>query len=374
MNAGVDYRIANPPSGVQNKYGFRGRFFEVNSPNITSRYSQVIWPAGGMPKVPLPRDVVAEFDDKVMWVTGWEVDVLRDTPKGPVSVPCYESYNHHYVSHLHGKGADLEVRPARSGAPTSPYGTGHGGPEYVFTPNGKGAGLAPTSQAFSEHNGNEHRQTYHALGAGFGVPVESPQHFSFNPMQINTRNPDGSGERCGTACPLPASQNAWKGAKWSGLLECPCGSRMTKTYDHRLSSAPTPCTYHSTVPDAAECFAAMTELKQHVTRNGTIEDATKPAGCLLSDDGAALFNTVQSTSASCDAVGGACVCRATTGYINGNRFDPRCMGEPKSELLRTHNPTCDLNLYDGGMSCCGGHDPNSTTRFLLDADWDEVQD
>jgi hypothetical protein len=95
MNAGVDYRIANPPSGVQNKYGFRGRFFEVNSPNITSRYSQVIWPAGGMPKVPLPRDVVAEFDDKVMWVTGWEVDVLRDTPKGPVSVPCYESYNHH---------------------------------------------------------------------------------------------------------------------------------------------------------------------------------------------------------------------------------------------------------------------------------------
>ena len=65
-------------------------------------------------------------------------------------------------------------------------------------------------------------------------------------MQINTRNPDGSGQRCGAACPLPRRQNAWEGARWSGLLECPCGTRMVKTFDHRRVRDPTPgCTYRS---------------------------------------------------------------------------------------------------------------------------------
>merc|ERR1711934_1053979 len=36
--------------------------------------------------------------------------------------------------------------------------------------------------------------------------------------------------------------------------------------------------------------------------------------------------------------------------------------EPKSDLIRDHNPTCDINLYDGGLSCC--HNGMS----LLDAD------
>ena len=43
------------------------------------------------------------------------------------------------------------------------------------------------------------------------------------------------------------------------------------------------------------------------------------------------------------------------------------MGEPRSDLISSHNPTCDLNLYDGGLSCCGGTDPGTKTRFLLDA-------
>jgi len=83
----------------------------------------------------------------------------------------------------------------------------------------------------------------------------------------------------------------------------------------------------------------------------------------------ALFNGVPKSNATCDTKdGGACVCRAPTGWINGHRFNAGCMGEPKSELLKTHNPTCDLNRYDGGMACCGGLDPNSTKRFLLEAE------
>ena len=70
--------------------------------------------------------------------------------------------------------------------------------------------------------------------------------------------------------------------------------------------------------------------------------------------------------------GGSCVCRAATGDINGHRFDAQCYGEPRSELVKDHNPACDLNLYDGGMACCGGFDPNSTealpARYRLNID------
>ena len=377
LNTGVHYAVSNPlePKFNEAGYGFRGAYFEVDSPKIVSQYSQVVWPGGGLPPVELPADVVQKFDNKTIFITGWEVDIWRDTPSGHVSVPCYESYNHHYVSYLKGKGADLEVRPRNPTEAPGPY--GHGGPQHVFKDNGKGSGKWPTNHAFSEHNGNEHRQTYHALANGFGVALESPTHFVFNPMQINTRNPDGSGERCGEACPLPRRQNAWKGAKWSGLLECPCGSRMIKTFDHHLVRDATPCTYNSTIPDADECFAAAAEqLKSADLQNITVSaDASLPAGCSVQPGTPrwiATFNkpAVPSSATSCADVpgGGSCVCRAPTGYINGHRFDAGCIGEPLSELVKDHNPTCDLNLYDGGMNCCGGLDPNSTKRFLLDAD------
>ncbi len=69
---------------------------------------------------------------------------------------------------------------ARTGAADHvPYAHGHGGPQYVFRANGKGSGEWPSSHAFSEHNGNEHRQTYHALADGFGVALESPTEFVF---------------------------------------------------------------------------------------------------------------------------------------------------------------------------------------------------
>ena len=32
------------------------------------------------------------------------------------------------------------------------------------------------------------------------------------------------------------------------------------------------------------------------------------------------------------------------------------MDEPLSDLIKTHNPACDINLYDGGLGCCGGTD------------------
>ena len=60
--------------------------------------------------------------------------------------------------------------------------------------------VVPGVQAFNEHNGNEARQSYHGLPRGTVQPIMSPNRFVMNPMQINTRNPDGSGTRGG---PLP---------------------------------------------------------------------------------------------------------------------------------------------------------------------------
>jgi hypothetical protein len=77
-----------------------------------------------------------------------------------------------------------------------------------FRDNGKGTGTFPTSQSMSEHNGNEARQTYHGLPAGYAYLIESPTTWNFGPMQINTRNPDGSGTRCNGNCPRSGQQKS----------------------------------------------------------------------------------------------------------------------------------------------------------------------
>ena len=112
---------------------------------------------------------------------------------------------------------------------------------------------------------------------------------------------------------------------------------MIKTFDHRVDA--TSCTYNSTVTIAEECFAAAAaekSLNGKVMTNATVSDATKVFGCSFAGS-TVTFNT-DATKSSCE--GGQCICRAVTGWINGKRFDAACYGEPRSELISTHNPTC----------------------------------
>ena len=489
MNEDVTYGIANPASKNYSA-GFRGKWFEIESPLITSRYSQVYWKGLGV--VSLPEDVIQRYDGKVMAITGFEVDVFRNTSSGPQRVPCYESYNHHYAMALHGAGVDIEYVEDWSPAQNT-----HGGPHYLSKPNGRGAGSTFTAQAMNEHNGNEARQTYHGLPNGFVIPLESPRSWTMSPMQINTRNPAGTGKRCNGDCPLPRRQNAPKGAAWSGILECPCTTRSVKSFDYDMRTTDDAgCTFNSSITTAKECFAAAvahltpapapevwtcsvchhvydpakddpakknTPFEQlpatwkcpvcgapksaykkslngewvhehsaeeeaaatslapapapetwtcsvckHVydpakddpakkntpfeqlpatwkcpvcgapksaykkslngewvhehsaeeSHNVTVHDPRKPAGCYVEGNNA-VFNTA-SSGANCSSLAeapGGCICRATTGYITHNgqskrRFSPGCLGEPKSDLIKTHNPTCDINQYDGGLQCC----------------------
>lgn len=65
--------------------------FDVYSPPIRSLYSQVFWK--GLPPVPLPPEVVERYRGKGMAVLGFEVDQVRRTPQGDVSVPINVAYS-----------------------------------------------------------------------------------------------------------------------------------------------------------------------------------------------------------------------------------------------------------------------------------------
>ena len=506
------------------------------SPPITSKYGQVIWDV--LPSVDLPADVVMRFADptKAMAITGFEVDVVRNKTdpvtgletSGRESVPCYDSYNHHYVSAIHGKGAFIKVQrplPLTHGSEFTVSAT-----EHSHTDQTTGF----DSQSFNEHNGNEARQTFHGMPpAGenkqFAVILSQPTTWTFGPMQINTKNPDGSGKRCrgnASGCLLPRSSNAPPGAPWSGLLECPCTTRVVKEFAGHFTKSAGTCS-NSTVRNSSECFESATTLlgpNATVLLNSTTSDNDLPAGCqirllLRSGESPAYhiqYNDVKKGT-SCGAVpttkmpsrrlfgsnlddtvvgltvdvnpgtgnvtitlttndtgrhwyavglnastmdqtyaivvsgnegivterllgnhnpgkilevqsldivsqhksssglrttvlrrpleaasrdhysfvgqkstlqfiaavgstptlaqhrvrgtatlsllaAGAptCVCRGGVGKINGFPFEPNCMGEPLSDLLKTKNPTCDINLYSGGMACCRGN------QILLD--------
>lgn len=217
----LTYTVANAAHPHNAAFGFRGEHFEVMSPPIRSRYAGVVWRV--LAPVALPADIIARYNNSVMAFTGFEVDVVRKSMHGGYTpVPNYQSYNHHFTSHVQGAGVTLPANIV--GKPNIRHELGFsaidGHPDAQLVANGA---AVPGVQAFSEHNGNEARQSYHGLPLGYVQPLASPTKWVFNPMQINTLNPDGSGTRGG---PLPRASAAPVGARYSGLLECPCTTRI----------------------------------------------------------------------------------------------------------------------------------------------------
>lgn len=96
MNAG-QYLIANSEAFPTSYHDHE--YFDVYSPLIKTRYSEVYWRM--QEAVPLPTDIQERFKDKIMAVTGYEVDQVRVTPSGKeVPVPITWAYNHHYGGYL----------------------------------------------------------------------------------------------------------------------------------------------------------------------------------------------------------------------------------------------------------------------------------
>jgi hypothetical protein len=57
---------------------------------------------------PLPDEMVKKYNGTSVAIVGWEIDQVRRTPSGDVSVPISASYNHHYTSTMIGAGARFE--------------------------------------------------------------------------------------------------------------------------------------------------------------------------------------------------------------------------------------------------------------------------
>ena len=93
----------------------------------------------------------------------------------------------------------------------------------------------PTHAHLAAGNGGEYRKSYHGFASPTAYVIDSPQTLMVVPMQIDTWNRDKMNITGSKYVPGPQSKNS--GAKprhgeeihYSGLLECPLTTRVTKT-------------------------------------------------------------------------------------------------------------------------------------------------
>ena len=245
--------IANPPSGIQPTTPFhRGQYFDLYTGNITTRYADVFWRM--MPHVPLPPAFVSEYAGKTVALTGYEVDAVRQLPDGSEqSVPLTDAYNHHHNAYIYSSKATL----VNVGAGASLSAQTHGGMRDAWEirrrPRGPRARLAAANESLHvplvaflvDGNGGEYRKSLHATAEGYAMLVDSPATLAVQPMMINT-NDRARGRAAGSWDLFPAE--AYGGGRnatpperpmYSGLLECPCTDRKTRSLcmiDHQEES------------------------------------------------------------------------------------------------------------------------------------------
>lgn len=305
-----EYALTNTPKQVPGKFpinygdydgGFgKAEFFDIYSPEITSTYAEVVWKT--LDTVPLPPAIVKRFAGRPMAVIGLEWDQVRRTPAGDVSVPMNVAYNHHYGTTL--LGADAELVRVDAGDPRVPT-SGHTAPverdgtTVVVVDKNPGSAF-PNSQGFFSQNGGEARLSYKGFPPGYARMVMSPANFSIQEMQIDTWNRASmnlTGPTAFVAGPTPRNSYAKPHAPYSGLLECPMTSRVTKELNaEHFVQLRRSCS--DEVTSEAECATVVSQLTLpgFSTSVVTLSDASLPAGCSFAINDAArqlkaTFNT-----------------------------------------------------------------------------------
>lgn len=293
-------------------------YFDIYSPLISQLYSQVFWK--GLDPVPLPDEIVKRYHGRGMAVVGFEMDQVRKTSSGDVSVPINVVYNHHFESNMVGAKSSLEK--VTFDGPDDPRRSeiinkmGHGIPlkEAWIVNDHAPDNSIPTSQSFGGANGGEYRKSFHGYAPGFAQIIDSPQVFHITPMQIDTWNRDEmnlTGPTRFVSGPVPRTSVApiGPGAQYSGLLECPLTTRVRKiidaAYNVRASG-----TCPEAIDTASECFEATSltlnagALVRKRYINNSISDVTKPKGCSATTDAVnantvnVYFNNASSNSVS----------------------------------------------------------------------------
>eukprot|EP00040_Diaphanoeca_grandis_P019959 m.105756 g.105756 ORF g.105756 m.105756 type:complete len:792 (-) comp27674_c0_seq2:460-2835(-) len=304
--------------------------FDVYSPPITTLYSQVWW--SPLAPAPFPDYIIKKYAGKGMAIVGWEIDQVRRTPEGDVSVPISASYNHHYTSSI--KGASAEFEKVMFDGPDDPRAVGlmkdsHGmvawdQPHYLVKQIKPSASGHPVSTTSSSANGGEYRKSYHGFPPGYALVVDSPNSLQVTPMQIDTWNRNTSyGDRFIPGPESTASQ-APPHAEYSGHLECPCTDRIkktiTETYTTQYAGR---CA--SEVGTPLSCFSSASQIGVMVTqtvRNVTVHDPTLPYGCTVIANEANVtftFNNYTASDATCGGGGGKPVSKLSGGassYVN----------------------------------------------------------
>lgn len=143
-------------------------------------------------------------------------------------MPITAAYNHHYTGMITSKGASLQkIRPQNPHDPAAVHGHPDANGEVWTVTSATQYGSA----LLREGNGGEFRQTFHGYPRGFAELVDSPVSFSIEPMQIDTWNRDNKNMSGFVPGPEPQSSMAPRGNSpdhvYSGLLECPCTTRIT---------------------------------------------------------------------------------------------------------------------------------------------------
>jgi hypothetical protein len=229
MNGNV-YDYSNPNIFSKNRFptsyeqiNSSYEYFDVTSHPITSRYGDVFWTM--MPHVTLSEEITERFSNKLMAIVGYETDMFF--PNGD-RVPITWAYNHHYCAYLRGDGTEmLQVNQAEE--------EDRGQYNHGFHRLWKVNETYPMSSLFfSEANGGEFRQSFHGYPRNYAQLIRSPRYFDLQPMQIDTRNRDPRYINQSKFVPgiLPRESTAPSDATYSGLLECPCTTRINKTINH----------------------------------------------------------------------------------------------------------------------------------------------
>jgi len=312
------------------------RYVEAYSDEIETIYSQVWWTMGDV--FPFPSEMVKEFDDKVMAIVGYEFDQMMQNSDGTESpVPVTWSYNHHYSGRVVGKYAEMIKVPVTGYDDPRAKNVGHlsNGPavwEARSTQNDpRPNSPIPAIVDFDEANGGEWRRSFHGYPHGYAQLVDSPVGFRIEPMQIDTRNRDGSmatptdGFHPDPALVPKAYAAPLTGpdAIYSGLLECPCTDRISKVIPGAYSLQSSGVCAR-TVVTSTECFKAADEVGLP-TANRTFSqgaDPEQPPGCSLTAHGPGLsgqsifFNTLQSSRAKCGGDGSVRLAGAASSLVN----------------------------------------------------------
>jgi hypothetical protein len=255
------------------KINATSEFFDIYSPPITSRYAMVYWTM--MKQVPLPDNIVKRFDNKNIAIVGYEVDqVFRYENGKEQSVPITWAYNHHYEAYLKNSDSAFEKVDDKY-VPGNDKGQYNHGTRKLFILN---SSFTNDVQFFSEANGGEFRASFHGYPNGYAQLLNSPKYFNIQPMQIDTRNrsPEYMNDPVFHPGILPVNSAAPEQAQYSGLLECPCTTRINKTihynYNYLIKNS---C--DSVISNVTECSMLSPNVSKQISSHDI------PYGCSFKD-------------------------------------------------------------------------------------------